>query len=246
MNKNAMRGLAVSGLLVMGLTACGGAGTSTEAASAPASETATPTPTPAATSEKQYTLAELTTVLGQIKDKQGTKLSVMSSADMSGTMEQTKAIMAQTEVQPAACRDIAMGSLAQPTTGVEATFGVSQDVASGSISSISLSTGLEKGALEKAQQSLDQVSECSTMTVSAPTGSSTVTLTDLAGKKPANALFVYRVDTELASGEKGSVLMSQAVKHDVLVSVIATGGSSEDAAMANLTSLLDQAVELIK
>ncbi|WP_309073558.1 hypothetical protein [Paenarthrobacter sp.] len=242
MNKNALRGFAVSGLLVVGLTACGGAGTSTEAASAPASEVTTPTPTPV----KQYTLDELTAIVGQIKDKQGAKLSVMTTADMSGTMEQTKALMAQTEVQPAACKDMATGSLAQPTDGLKAAVGVSQDATTGSISTISLGTGLGEGALKKAQENLGQISACSTMTLTGPTGASTVTLTDLAGKKPTNALLAYRVNTELSTGEKGSVLMAQAVEQEVLVSVIAVGGASEDVALANLTNLLDQSVELIK
>ncbi|ABM06277.1 hypothetical protein [Paenarthrobacter aurescens] len=242
MNKNALRGFAVSGLLVMGLTACGGAGTSTDAASAPASETATPTPTPA----KQHTLEELTAVLGQIKDKQGAKLSVMSSADMSGTLEQSKAMMSQIDVQPAACKDMALGSLAQPVDGVKAAFGVSQDVVTSSMSTISLGTGLGERIRDRAQESIDQLSACGTMTMGGPTGVSTITVTDLADKKPANALMAYRMDTKLPSGETGSALMSQAIKQDVLISVTVAGGASEADALANTTVLLDQAIELIK
>lgn len=226
----------------MGLTACGGAGTSTDAASAPASETATPTPTPA----KQYTLEELTAVLGQIKDKQGAKLSVMSSADMSGTLEQSKAMMSQIDVQPAVCKDMALGSLAQPVDGVKAAFGVSQDVATSSMSTISLGTGLGERIRDRAQESIDQLTACGTMTMGGPTGASTITVTDLADKKPANALIAYRMDTELPSGETGSALMSQAIKQDVLISVIVAGGASEADALANTTVLLDQAIELIK
>lgn len=244
MNKNALRGLAVSGLLVMGLTACGGAGTSTDAASAPASETATPTPTP--TPAKDFTLEELNTVLGQIKDKQGTRLSVTSSADLSGSMEQTKALMSQIDVQPAVCKDMAMGSMAQPMDGMKAAVGVSQDAASASVTTISLGAGLGDDAKTKVEASSDQLAQCSTMTMSGPTGASTLTVTDLAGKKPANAMVAYRMDTELPTGEKGSVIMAQTVKQNVVITTVGVGGGSEEAALANVNNLLDQAVELIK
>lgn len=244
MNKNALRGFAAAGLLVMGLSGCGGAGSSSDAASAPASET--PTPTATATPAKAYTLEELTAILGQIKDKQGAKLNVMSSADMSGAMEQSKALMAQMDVQPAVCKDMAMGSLAQPLDGVKAAFGVSQDAATGSVSTISLGTGLGDQIAAKAQEGKNQIAQCSTMTMSGPTGSNTITVTDLGDKKPANALFAYRLDTELSSGGKGSVIMSQAVDQNVLISVIGMGGKSEEAALSSVTTLLDQATELIK
>lgn len=242
MNKNALRGFAVSGLLVMGLTACGGAGTSTDAASSPASETATPTPTP----EKDFTLEELNAVLSQIKDKQGTKLSVTSTADLSGSMEQTKAMMSQIDVQPAVCKDMAMGSMAQPLDGMKAAVGVSQDAASASVTTISLGAGLGEDAKSKVEASSDQLAKCSTMTMSGPSGASTLTVTDLAGKKPANAMVAYRMDTELPSGEKGSVIMAQTVKKNVVVTAVGVGGGSEEAALANVNNLLDQAVELIK
>ncbi|WOH20207.1 hypothetical protein IRJ34_07750 [Paenarthrobacter sp. GOM3] len=242
MNKNALRGFAAAGLLVAGLTGCGGAATSTDAASEPASESATPTATPT----KAYTLEELTAVLGQIKDQQGAKLSVMSSADLSGAMEQSKAVMAQMDIQPAACKEMAMGSTAQPIEGVKAAIGVSQNAASGVISTISLGTGLGDRIAARAQEAKNQVAQCGTMTMTGPTVSGTITVTDLEAKKPANALFAYRMDTELSTGGKTSVILSQAVDQNVLISVTGMGGKSEEAALASVTGLLDQASELIK
>lgn len=246
MNKNALRGFAVSGLLVMGLTACGGAGTSTEAASAPASESATATPTPTPTKAKDFSLDELNAVLGQMTDKRGTKLSVTSTADISGAMAQTKALMEQIDVQPAVCKDTAMGSLAQPMEGVKAAVGVSQDAASGSVATISLGTGLGEAIKTEMETSKDKLATCGTMTMAGPTGTSTITLTDLGDRKPAHAAVAYRMDTAASTGGKGSMIMAQTVEENVLVSVIGIGGTSEADAIENVTALLDQAVDLIK
>ncbi|MFK0001559.1 hypothetical protein [Paenarthrobacter sp. NPDC090522] len=246
MNKNALRGFAVSGLLVMGLTACGGAGTSTDAASAPASESATATPTPTPTPAKEFTLEDLNAVLAKMTDKRGTKLSVTSTADLSGSMAQSKALMEQVDVQPAVCKDMAMGSLARPLEGVKAAVGVSQDAASGSISTISLGTGLGDAIAAELDASKENLAKCGTLTMNGPTGSSTMTVTDLGAKKPAHATVAYRMDTAAATGEKGSMILAQTIDENVLVSVIGIGGTSEADAIESVSALLDQAVELIK
>lgn len=210
------------------------------------SRTAAPTATATPTPTKAYTLEELTAVLGQIKDQQGAKLTVMSSADLSGAMEQSKALMAQMDIQPAACKEMAMGSMAQSIDGVKAAIGVSQNAASGVISTISLGTGLGDRIAARAQEGKDQIAQCGSMTMTGPTLSGTITVTDLESRKPANSLFAYRMDTELSTGGKSSVILSQAVDQNVLISVTGMGGKSEEAALASVTGLLDQAAELIK
>lgn len=230
----------------MGLTACGGAGTSTEAASAPASGTTTQTSTPTPTEVKNYTVEELTSIVGQIQDKHGTKLSVTSSADISGSQDQMKALWAQMQVEPAECKDLAMGSMAQPTTGIVAAVGVSQDLAAGTVSSISLGTGLTPEALEKAEKSVDELATCQNMTLTTPNGTTTLQLTDLGNRKPVGSLYATRMDSKLPDGRTQSMLMSQATKQGVVIAAIAVGGKTEDEALATVTTLMDQAAALIK
>ena len=230
----------------MGLTACGGAGTSTDAASAPANETTTPTPTPTPTQAKDYTREELSSIVGQIQDQHGTKLSVTSSADISGSQDQMKALWAQMQVEPAECKELAMGSMAQPTTGIVAAIGVSQDLAAGSVSSISLGAGLTPEALEKAEKSVNELANCQNMILTTPTGTATLKLTDLGNRKPTGSLYAIRMDSSLPDGRTQSMLMSQAIKKDVVIAVLSVGGKTQEEALATVTTLMDQAAALIK
>ncbi|MEV7605526.1 hypothetical protein AB0N65_08820 [Paenarthrobacter sp. NPDC089322] len=243
MNKNALRGFAVSGLLVMGLTACGGSGASTKAASAPASETATPTPTP--TPVKDYTVDELTAIMVQLRDDNGLQLAVMSMADMAGTAQQSKAMFEGAAIEPAQCRELVLASLF-PIENVKGVVGTSVDVAAGSSTALSLASGLDQDRLEADFAKQDQISECSSMAMTMGETKVTMEMRPVEVSLAAPVSMALRTDSSFADGRKQSMIMVRGLKDGVLINALANGGKTEQEAVARAADLVNQAVELIK
>lgn len=153
MNTFAFRALGASAVLAVGIAGCGAPAAETPAKSSEGASTApvesvtpTPTPTPEA---KSYTGDELTALVGQLKDSKGAKLSVMSMADLSGTLEQAKTMMSSMVVEPAECKEMALAGTAPSVEGATAAMGSGVDASSGASTAVAMTSGLDPAYLEK-------------------------------------------------------------------------------------------------
>jgi hypothetical protein len=241
---------AATALLAMTITACGGTSapaTGSQAATgAPAATTASaPTPTPTPT-PKAYTAEELSAVLAQLQDSSGRKLSVMASSDLAGSIEQGKALIASMDVQPAECKEMAASTGVPALDGVVMAAGQSLDAAAGSMTMLTLATGLDEAFVAGAAAQEQQLAACSamTMTVSGVTADVTLTPLDAVGTIPGTLAF--RTDTFLPDGQVQSVITAQALQQGVLFTAVAAGGESEAEAVARTGALMDSAAALLK
>ncbi|MFE4543070.1 hypothetical protein [Arthrobacter sp. NPDC056727] len=258
--KSALHIFAATAVLAAGLSACSSPANTSAAAtvSAPASATAaptstptptptaTPTPTPTATPVKKYTSTELAALVGQLRDAGGKKLAVMSSADLSGNVEQAKSMLASMAVEPAACRELAVAGGAPSVEGAAAAMGTSLDAATGASTAIALTSGLDPAFLKKGLVQSAELSKCANMSLAMSGVKVAVTLTRLRGIGSMAGAVAYRTDTELPDGRHQSMITAQAVKRGVLVTVLAAGGASEAEASSRAAKLMDSAAALVK
>jgi hypothetical protein len=249
MNTFAYRTLAASAVLIVGLAGCSSPASETsvkstdEASSAPTeSVTPTPTPTPKA---KAYSAEELAALVGQLKDSKGVKLSVMSMADLSGSLEQSKAMLSSMSVTPAECQEMALSGAAPSIDGATAAMGTSLDAASG-MTAVVMTSGLDAAFLEKSKAQSAEISKCEkmTFTVGAVTADATLTLLDGVSSVPGTLAF--QTDTTMSTGQHQSTITAQSVSHGVLITVIATGGASKEEAVSRTATMMDEAAGLLK
>ena len=250
MNTFAFRALGASAVLVVGLAGCGAPAAETpaksnEGASAAPVESATPTATPTPEA-KSYTGDELTALVGQLKDSKGVKLSVMSMADLSGTVEQTKALMSSIAVEPAECKEMALAGAATSFDDVTAATGSSLDATSGATTVVSMMSGLDPALLEGRAAKAGEVSKCSNMsfTTGTVTAEATVALIDGVGSVPGT--LAYETHTSMSTGQKQAMITAQAVTRGVLITVMSSGGASQEEAVSRTGAMMDQAAALLK
>lgn len=254
--KSALHIFAATAVLAAGLSACGGpantsgaATVSASATSAPAaalSPTAKPAPSPTAAPIKKYTSTELAALVAQLRDAGGKKLAVMSSADLSGNVEQAKALMASAAVEPAACRELALSGSAPSVEGATAAMGTSLDAAAGASTAIALTSGLDPVFLRKGLAQSAELSKCANMSLTMSGVKVAVTITKLSGIGSVPGAVAYRTDTALPDGGHQSLITAQAVKRGVLITVLAGGGASEADASSRAAKLMDSAAALVK
>lgn len=243
MNKNTLRGFAVSGLLVMGLTACGGAGSSTDAGTAPASET----PAPAPTAAKQYTSAELTDLVKQIKPADGTELTVTTIDDLAAQASPLKELMGSMNIEPAECKDLAMSGASQPIEGATGATGAKVDAATGSVSSVALVSGVPTEALQKnLKGSESQITTCSSMKMTMGDTALSMKTEKLDGVGSVPGTVGLKTTMTLPDGQAQSTVMAFAVKGGVMISATASGQNAGTDAAAAAGTLMDQAAALVK
>ncbi|MBT8160143.1 MULTISPECIES: hypothetical protein [Arthrobacter] len=250
MNRSILGIIGISAVLATGVTACGASGNSTAAgaseSAAPIVLSQTPTPTPTPTQAKKYTSDELAGLLGQLHDSKGAKLSVLSSADLSGTVDQTKSILSSIAVEPAECGAMAAAGMAQSVAGASMALGTSTDTASGTATTISLMSGLDAGFLQQSVAQTTQLDRCASMSMTVSGVRVDVAISKVDGVGSVPDTVAYRTDTTFPGGRKQSVITAQAVKGAVRISSIATVGSSEQDAVSRAGALLDQADALVK
>lgn len=205
--------------------------------------TPTPTPTPEA---KSYTDDELTALVGQLKDSKGVKLSVMSMADLSESVEQTKALMSSIVVEPAECKEMALVAAATSFDDVTAAMGSSVDATSGATTVVSMMSGHDPAILEGRVAKAGEVSKCSNMsfTLGAVTAEATIALIDGVGSVPGT--IAKETHTSMSTGQKQAMIMAQAVTRGVVISVMSSGGTSRDEAVSRTGAMMDQAAALLK
>lgn len=254
MKTSALRIAGASALLAwaaVGLTACGtpagspATATSAEAQAATPAPSATTTPTPTPAPVKAYSSEGLSAIVAKLKDAQGKPLSVMSAADLKKSVDQAKSMLAAISVEPAECAPLALGGQAASTEGVAVAAGVAQDAATGAATAISLASGVDPKVIERGLAQSDQLNKCSTLSFTIAGTKADLKLTKLDGLGSTPTKIAYRTDTALADGRKQSTITGQVVQNGVLISVISSGGASEQDAVARAGELLDQAAGLV-
>lgn len=248
MNTSVLGACGSAVILATALSACASPAES-PAPDSPAAETSAPAPTPtppAVPAAKTYSVEDLSAIIGQLQDSQGRKLSVMASSDLAGTLEQTKALLASVAVEPAECQALAAASVVPTVDGAVMAMGQSIDAASGALTALSLTAGLEKTALGAVADQGPQLEKCAnmTMTASGLEIAVSVTLVDGAGTVPDTV--AYRTDTKLPDGTAQSLITAQAVQDGVLLTAVASGGASEADAVSRAGALLDSAASQLK
>ncbi|MFC8040619.1 hypothetical protein ACFUOZ_14810 [Paenarthrobacter sp. NPDC057355] len=244
MNKNALRGFAVSGLLVMGLAACSGACTSTEAASAPASETATPTPT--TVEFRTYSKAELTKMVGDVRDGKGTRLMVMPDDRLADTLQQVKDLLTNSVIEPASCTSFLTGGGIQMEEGATMSIGASASSTAETAYLLSLFSGASEDKVKAvAENSAKDLAACGDiqMTVMGNAVHATIKALPTSAKTPGAIAY-----HNTAAGPAGSQeqLFVSTVKSGVVLVAQSTGTKVSDSDLPKLEAMLDQAADLIK
>lgn len=250
MNTIAFRALGASAVLVVGLVGCSApaaetSAKSSEGASAAPVESVTPIPTPTPEA-KAYTADELAALVGQLKDSKGVDLSVMSMADLSRSLEQTKALMSSIAVEPAECKEMALAGTAASLDGATAAMGSTLDATSGASTSVVMTSGLDPATVEKGMAQAGEVSKCASMsfTVGTVTADATVALIDGVGSVPGT--LAYETQTSMSTGQKEDMITAQAVSPGVLITLMSMGGASQEEAVSRTGAMLDQAAALLK
>ncbi|MDQ1052467.1 hypothetical protein QE394_000395 [Arthrobacter sp. SORGH_AS 212] len=243
---------AVSAVLVIGVSACGGtsapegdAASAGSSASAGASaETTTPSPTP--TPDKAYTSEELAGVVGEVRDSADRRLTPVPGDQLTATVQQSKDLMSSIEVEPAECKDLAASSTVPSMDGAAIAMGLSTDAASGMVTALSLMSGLDQAALAKVSDPSEQLEKCSNMVMTASGVKVAVAITRIDGVSGVEGTTAFRTETTLPNGQVQSVTTAQAVHHGVVLTAVASGGTDGAGAQEQAGSLLDSAAALIK
>jgi hypothetical protein len=233
-----------------GLSACGTPAAS-DTAKSPAAQAASPAsgaataPTPTPTQAKANTSQELTDLVAQLKDAKGKPLTVMSSADLKKSIDQTKSVLASISVKPAECAPLALGSQVPSTEGLAVGAGAARDAATGAVTAVSLTSGSGSKVPSQGLARPDVFAKCSHLSVTTAGMKVDVKLTKVAGLGSNPATIAYRTDSALADGQRQSAITGLVVHNGVLFTVTASGGSSEADAVSRAGTLLDQATALV-
>lgn len=260
MKTSALRIFGTTVLLASTLSACGGSpnppgagandaggsGAAAATTSAAAAATTSAVPTPTATPLRTYTQEELAALLGLLKDAQGNALAVMPAIDLAASLEQTRTALAATTVEPAECSDLALAGVAPSSANAAIAVGSSTDAASGASTAVSMASGLDEAFLAQVQDMAGQLRKCATMSITAGAVQLSTDLTLLERVSVLPTAVAFRTDTTISDGRQQSTITVQAVQRGVLLSAVASGGKSEQDAIARAGALLDSAAELIK
>lgn len=244
MNKNALRGFAAAGLLVMGLTACSGGGSTDAASSAPAGKAA-PGSTP--TKAKQYTTQELVDLVKQIKAADGSELTVSPIDDLASQQNPLKELISQMTIEPAECKELSTLGASQSIEGSTAAAGAKIDADAQVITGISLVSGVDEAVLTKSLEGNEaQAAKCATMTMTMAGSTMTVNTGKFDGISSVPGAKGFKTSMVLPDGRSQSTYMGFVIKNGVLISATASGANAETEGAAAAGDLMDQAAELIK
>lgn len=252
MKTSALRIFGATALVAATLSACGGspaspgAGTTEVSGTGAVVATTSPSPSPTPAPFRTYTQDELGALLGQLEDPQGNALSIMPAVDLAASLEQTRAAMQAMTVEPAECREQALAGVARSADGAAVAMATSVDAASGGSTAVSMTSGLDEAFLAQLDDMAGQLRKCATMSITAGDVRLTTKVTLLEGIGGLPAAVAYRTDTEISDGRQQSMITGQVVQRGVLLSVVASGGESQQAAIERAGTLLDAAAALIK
>jgi hypothetical protein len=237
-------------LLAISVSACGGGGPTASgtspatSASAAAEPSATPSE-PTAAADKAYTTAELEGIVRQVRDSADRRLTAVPAQELAATVQQSKDMISSIEVAPAECKELAASGTVPSLDGAAVAMGLSTDQQSGTVTALSLMSGLGPELLAKVSGPSDQLDKCSNMTMTAAGVEVAVSIPRLEGVSGVPGATAYRTDTTLPNGQVQSVTTAQGVHQGVVLTAVASGGAGGNAE-EQAGALLDSAAALIK
>lgn len=242
MNKNALRGLAVSALLVMGLTACGGGGASSSTTSAPTNE-------PTALAEvpfRTYTKAELGKIIDDVRDSNDVRLLVMPDDRLQDTLKQAKEVITNSTVEPAECAQFAVGGGALLEEGATVGIGASASSTAQSLVLLTLVSGVseEKVKALMAAKSTN-VASCGATQATILGQAVEVSTKSMPTSAKTPGALAYK-SSAIAPGSAQDQLILTAAKGGVVLLAQSSGTAVSDSDLPKLEAMLDQASDLIK
>ncbi|MCD4852396.1 hypothetical protein LN996_16395 [Arthrobacter sp. AK01] len=242
MKKHLLPGIGATALMVVALTACGGATASPEPASSQSSGASTSTPTP----EKQYTKEELISLVGQVKLADGTSPAVLSGDELLAQYDSVVKGFAGATIEPAACKDPFLLGAPRTIDGSTAA-GTTRTKANGFISSVSMTSGVDAARLhDDVEKSKSQAEECKKVSYSAEGETLTTSTQKVEGVGNVPGTVGFKTVMALPDGRVGAIFIAHAVKDGVLISATASASEGVAGGPEAAGALMDQAAALIK
>ncbi|MCP1411540.1 hypothetical protein [Paenarthrobacter sp. A20] len=242
MKKHLLPGIGATALMVVALTACGGATASPEPASSQSSGASTSTPTP----EKQYTKEELISLVGQVKLADGTSPAVLSGDELLAQYASVVKGFAGATIEPAACKDPFLLGAPRTIDGSTAA-GTTRTKANGFISSVSMTSGVDAARLhDDVEKSKSQAEECKKVSYSAEGETLTTSTQKVEGVGNVPGTVGFKTVMALPDGRVGAIFIAHAVKDGVLISATASASEGVAGGPEAAGALMDQAAALIK
>ncbi|MCT9869646.1 hypothetical protein [Paenarthrobacter aurescens] len=242
MKKHLLPGIGATALMVVALTACGGATASPEPASSQSSGAATSTPTPV----KQYTKEELISLVGQVKLADGTSPAVLSGDELLAQYDSVVKGFAGATIEPAACKDPFLLGAPRTIDGSTAA-GTTRTKANGFISNVSMTSGVDAARLhDDLEKSKSQAEECKKVSYSAEGETLTTSTQKVEGVGNVPGTVGFKTVMALPDGRVGAIFIAHAVKDGVLISATASASEGVAGGPEAAGALMDQAAALIK
>lgn len=170
----------------------------------------------------------------------------MPETELAAALEQSKGMMASIDVAPAECKELAASSSVPALDGAAMAVGVSTDTVTGAVTALSLLSGLNDELLAKVADPAAQLQMCANMTMSVSGVEVPVTITTLEGVGGLAGSTAYRTESQLPNGQVQSIITAQAVQQGVVLTAVASGGTSDAESVAQAGALLDSAAALLK
>lgn len=241
MKKNLLPGIGATVLVLMTLTACGGATASPESGSTPAGKTATATPTPA----KQYTNEELAALVEQVKESDGTNRAVVSGPELVAQFEPVR-VLTKASIEPAGCADLGTLGAYQAIDG-STSAGTTRSKTGDFITSLAVTSGVDTGVLQaNLDKSKSQIEACKKVTLSAEGDTMTLTTEKIDGVGNVPGTVGLKTIMVMPDGKAGAIYSAHAIKGGVLISASASSNNAASGGPEAAGALMDQAAALIK
>lgn len=243
--------ISVAAAALLALTSCSGAATpdaSTEQTPAASAEQSAAAQTSAAATEKveetkassskDYTEAELTALLEGLKDAKGNAITLVPAADLKQGQDLAKSSMDSVTITPEECKAFANSNAELPEGSVYAAGTWTGDVAAGELTAVTVLSAKPEVLAATMDRANGDRGACSTFTM------------EIAGQSIKTTMKPVKVDTsaekengtlitqELPTGSNNTVTVS-ALQGGLMVSVVKVGGGADEAAAADLATLVD-------
>lgn len=252
MNRQSITPAALLFATALALAGCTGtpapstAGTSSAAAAdqpsaAAGSPAASPSSAPAS-APKAYAAPELAGIIAELKDAGGQPLTAVPAEQLEQGIATARQMMASAVISPAECGVLADNS-AQIPEGSTYAAGGSQSATEKAITVLTLVAVTDPELLTKGvETSLENSTKCSTFTMEIQ-GQRITSKTEVLDVKTAGDKSFSSLATQtLPSGKTMTTVMVTGIKGTLSASAVATGSGITEAASADLTRLVDEAL----
>lgn len=236
---------ALTGSLLLALTACGGPSAAEPSPTISAPEAAvTASPAPAAADPGSYSGEDLAEILGTISTHDGTPLTVVPPGQVTAALGQASQLMDGVTITPAEC-NVLPQDFATLVEDAELAIGVAP--APDGLSSVSVSLAVADGAedrlTENAEKELALVSTCSTYTIGMQGVTVEGTMESVETTMEDATSFAVRTTVELPDGQQQDSTTVTAARGDLTVAATSQATGSPSASPAVLEQLVGRVLE---